>query len=292
MKAYRESSASGWEGVPIRYTAWGEGEPTLVCCNGLGVSTFFWKYLVRYFADDHCVITWDYRGHKKSGYPAKRIPQKFTIAANARDLLGVLDDAEVEKAVLIGHSMGVQVILEFWRRYPERVSALVPVCGPYGRPMDTLFQAPAIVNPVFGAVYSVATSFPRLLERAVRPVFRTRVPQQIARLTNIVNPIMMDLEDLQPYLDHFAEMDLQVFYFMAGEMQKHNAGPWLHTIDVPTLIVGGENDMFSPLALSIEMRDKIPDAELLILPKGSHAGLVEHPDLLNLRLEKFLRERL
>ena len=43
----------------------GEG-PALVCCNGVGVSTFFWKYVVQEFASTHTVVLWDYRGHGKS----------------------------------------------------------------------------------------------------------------------------------------------------------------------------------------------------------------------------------
>src|SRR5262249_30792667 len=70
------------------------------------------------------------------------------------------------------------------------------------------------------------------------------------------------------------------------------AGPWLKDIDVPTLIVAGENDQLTPLSLSHRMRDDIRGAELLLLPKGSHAGIIEHPELISLRLEKFLRQRI
>ena len=71
----------------------------------------------------------------------------------------------------------------------------------------------------------------------------------------------------------------------------HDAGPWLKEIDAPTLVVGGEHDWLTPLSLSTEMAETIPDAELLILPKGSHAALIEHPELLNLRIEKFIHEK-
>lgn len=290
MKAYREGTAKGWQGVPLRYTMYGEGEPALVCCNGLGVSTFFWKYLIRHFADDHRVVTWDYRGHKKSGYPNKMTRDKFTMGANARDLAGVMDACEIDRAVLIGHSMGVQVILEFWKRYPERAAGLVPVCGPYGRPLDSFFHVPSVVGPLFDLVYAITTAYPRVVERLTRPVLRSRLPYHVSRL-GLINPFLADFEDMVPYFDHLSQMDLQVFYLMAGEMQRHNARPWLHKIDVPTLVVGGTHDLFSPLELSIEMRDKIPDAEMLVLPRGSHTGMIEHPELLNLRIEKWIRER-
>jgi pimeloyl-ACP methyl ester carboxylesterase len=60
---------------------------------------------------------------------------------------------------------------------------------------------------------------------------------------------------------------------------------------VPTLVVAGERDLFTPRHLSLEMAQRIRGAELLEIPRGSHAALIEQPELVNLRLEKFLRER-
>ncbi len=290
MSSRREEYACGWEGVPIHYATYGKGEPALVCCNGLGVSTFFWKYVLRYFKGTHRVITWEYRGHYTSGAPEHMTPGKFTMTANAHDLAAVLDACKVSRAVLLGHSMGCQVLLEFWKRYPDRVAGLIPICGPYGRPLDTFFFAPQLAHPLFNALYALTTSNPRLVETVLRPVLRSPIPFEIARL-GIINPQLASRDDMRPYFDHLAKLDLQVFFLMAHQMQRHNAGPWLRHINVPVLIVAGEADFFTPLALSFDMRDKIPGAELLLLPKGSHAGLIEHPELLNLRIEKFLRER-
>lgn len=282
--------AEGWQGVPIHHTAYGHGEPAIVCCNGVGVSTFFWKYVVRYFAPHRRIVTWDYRGHNSSGLPRRLTRRSMSMTANAHDLAAVLDACDVEKAVLLGHSMGCQVILEFWRLYPQRVAALVPICGPYGKPFNTFFNLPSVALPIFEIVHYVATEYPRGLETALRPLLRTRLPYDLARL-GIINAQLAAFDDMRPYFEHLSEMNLQVFFMMAHEMQHHTAGPWLNRIDVPTLIVAGEQDLFTPLALSEEMRQRIPEAEILILPKGSHAGLIEHPELLNLRLEKFLRER-
>jgi pimeloyl-ACP methyl ester carboxylesterase len=282
--------AEGWRGVPIHYTAYGNGEPAIVCCNGVGVSTFFWKYVVRYFASQRRIVTWDYRGHNSSGLPKRLSRQAMSMAANAHDLAGVLDACKIDRAVLLGHSMGCQVILEFWRLYPERVAALVPICGPYGKPFNTFFNLPSVALPVFEVFHYLATEYPRQLEAVLRPLLRTRIPYDLARL-GVINAQLAAFDDIRPYFEHLSEMNLQVFFMMAHEMQHHDAGPWLAKIAVPTLVVAGEQDLFTPLALSTEMRQRIPDSEILVLPKGSHTGLIEHPELLNLRLEKFLRER-
>lgn len=290
VEVIRNDYAEGWHGVPIHYTVYGRGEPAIVCCNGVGVSTFFWKYVVRYFAP-HCrVVTWDYRGHNSSGLPKAMTHESFSMRTNARDLAAVLDAAGIERAVLLGHSMGCQVILELWHQFPDRVAGLVPICGPYGRPLDTFANIPGLAQPIFDIFHQVATTWPRELEQVLRPLLRTRIPYDIARL-GIINDQLAAFDDMQPYFEHLSEMKIEVFFLMAHEMQRHDAGPWLSLVNVPTLVVAGEHDLFTPHSLSEEMRQRIPGAELLLLPKGSHAGLIEHPELLNLRLEKFLRER-
>lgn len=286
----RSGTATGVGGVALHFDVRGEGEPAIVCCNGVGVSTFFWKYVAEYFGAYRRVVTWDYRGHNGSGMPAELEPANFTMEINAQDCIAVLDAAGVDKAVFLGHSMGCQVIFEIWHQFPERVAGLVPVCGPYGRPLDTVPGSPALAQGVFDAFYMAVNSYPELSQAVLRPLLRSALPMQIARL-GVINAQLAAVDDMQPYFDHLSQMELRVFFLMAGEMQNHNAESWLGDIDVPTLVVAGESDLMTPMSLSHRMQEKIPGAELLVLPKGSHAGLIEHPELLNLRLHKFLCER-
>ncbi len=102
----------------------------------------------------------------------------------------------------------------------------------------------------------------------------------------------MKSNDLKPYLEHIKTLDLRAFMSMAKHMQENSALDILHEIDVPVLIISGEDDLFTPWEISREMQRLIPDAEMLTIPKGSHAALVEQPELMNLRIEKFIRERL
>ena len=289
MKAYREGRAKGMDGVPLRFTSYGEGPgPAIVCCNGVGVSTFFWKYVVRYFSARHQVVTWDYRGHGRSGRPEKITRDKFTVASSVTDLRAVMDEAGVQEAVLLGHSMGVQVALETWRRHPKRVRGLGLVCGAFGRPLDTFWNS-NLSAPVFDVVYSIVNAAPRAFATGNKFLMRSSLPMLIARL-GVVDPQMCRPEDLKPYFDHLSDVDPQIFFLMAGEMQRHTAIKWLDKIDVPTLVIAGEKDYFTPYHLSVQMRDRIPGAELLTIPHGSHAAIIEQPELINLRLEKWLRE--
>ena len=72
----------------------------MICANGIGVSTFFWKYVEERYADSRPVIVWDYRGHGRSDYPQDL--DDLTMESNAADLAAVLDAFGYERAVLLG----------------------------------------------------------------------------------------------------------------------------------------------------------------------------------------------
>ena len=61
----KEGDAKSFDGTRIHYRAVGQG-PNIICCNGLGVPTFFWKYFENFFKNSNQVVMWDYRGHGDS----------------------------------------------------------------------------------------------------------------------------------------------------------------------------------------------------------------------------------
>jgi pimeloyl-ACP methyl ester carboxylesterase len=103
-----------------------------------------------------------------------------------------------------------------------------------------------------------------------------------------VNRSLVRRRDLERYLDDASRVDPEVFVRLLDSAGALDAGDHLPAIDVPTLVVGGERDTFTPVELSRRMADAIPGAEFLLLPAGSHMGPLEHPELVELRLERFL----
>lgn len=283
---------TSFDGTRIYYESMGEG-PVICACNGIGVSTFFWKYLADYFSRTHRVILWDYRCHGKSG-PAPDY-DSLSMTDNARDLAAVLDHAGVGSALLTGHSMGVQTIFEFYRHYPERCAGLIPVLGAYGKPMDT-FMGTSLISRLFPFGYYATFLFPGLTRNFTQALYKLIFLQPVAfngaRLIKFVNSQHMKSRDLKPYLDHIKTLDLRAFMSMAKHMQENSALDLLPKMKIPVLIVAGEEDLFTPWKISKKMQTLIPEAELLTIPRGSHAALVEQPELMNLRIEKFIRERL
>jgi pimeloyl-ACP methyl ester carboxylesterase len=97
--------------------------------------------------------------------------------------------------------------------------------------------------------------------------------------------------DIDRYLEHLAVMDPRIFLGMVAAAAEHDVEPDLPDIHVPTLVFASEKDLFTPLHRSLAMARRLPDAELLVLAEASHAAIIEHPAAINLRIERFLRER-
>ena len=109
----------------LHYKSFGEGKTAIVFIHGAFCDLTSWRFQVPAFADKGRVILIDLPGHGQSDKP--KIDYHMDLFARAVD--AVLKEAGVEKAVLVGHSMGVLVARQFWRLYPDKTAALVAVDG-------------------------------------------------------------------------------------------------------------------------------------------------------------------
>jgi pimeloyl-ACP methyl ester carboxylesterase len=281
----RVGTVAAPDGPLLHYRADGAGPIALVASNGIGVSTFFWRKLAEHFAQRYTVITWDYRGHGQSPVPEN--PENLTVALCARDLFNVLDAAGFEKAVLLGHSMGCQVSFEAYRQHPERVQALIPMLGAPGK-IFASYLGGAALEPLARLLIELGASNAQLAERALHTFVRLPGVWEAVRALGIVHPDLCPKEAFEPYFEHLAQLDLRGYFALARDLLSHDATDLLPQIAVPTLVVAGERDLFTPLQRSREMAAQIPGAQLLVLREGSHAALVEQPELVALSVEKFL----
>lgn len=287
MEKIRGNHFKSFDDTRIFFQRTGRGK-SIVTCNGLGTSFFFWRYLTDYFGEKFTVINWDYRGHYHSAMPANE--ENLTIDAIVYDLKELLDKTRSKKVLLVGHSMGVQVLLEFCSKWSDRVAGLVLMFGSFGSPMNTFFNT-SIVAKLFPYIYFIQKKN-KTYREFLRYLF-LRIPYklELASLIGLVNGSMCKKVDFEIYFNYLREMNLDAFFRLALSMQKHNFEKNLSSIKVPTLIISGEDDIFTPPKLSKRMHEIIPDSELLSLPKASHAGLLEQPEAINLRIEKFIIER-
>lgn len=288
LVTYKEGFAKSADGTKIWYQSDGKGLP-LVFVNGLGCSTFYWKHIVSHFKTKAQVVQFDWRAHGQSQEPKN--PEHMTMDHLAEDLRAVFDALKIKKAVLLGHSMGIQVLFDFYSRYPKRVMALIPCFGTFGRPIDTFYNL-NISKYVFEGIYLFNHIFPKASSRIGALLVNNPFWYQIGGLLKMHNPGLADRKVLREYLDHFTSIDPILLTKLTRSMQDYSAESILKNIQVPTLIFAADHDQFTPVWLSKKMHHLIPKSEILILKKATHVGLIEQPELLNLRIEKFLAERL
>ncbi|RVU47918.1 alpha/beta hydrolase [Lujinxingia sediminis] len=257
--AYRDS---GGDGVPVVFT------------NGYATSTYYWDALVAALGSEVRAITWDLRGHGRS-QPARE-PQSLTVAGCADDLRRVMDAAGVERAVQVAFSFGCQIVLEAWRLMPERVMGLVPILGPFERPFDTLIS-PKVGPQLFEVFRRVRPRWAGAMLKAGAWSGRMPGVHGLAQLTGVVGR-GVGARAMRPFYETLGGIDAASWHALGVAAQAHSARDLLDTIDVPTLVIAGGRDVFSPGELGREMAMLIPGARLMWLEEATHTGLLGHPE--------------
>jgi pimeloyl-ACP methyl ester carboxylesterase len=265
----------------------GDGPVRAFFCDGVACDGFIWKYLWDDLPAVAPLTHWHYRGHGRSAPPVD--PDRIGITDHAADLWRVREAMGNPPCVLMGHSMGCQVILEGYRAHPENVRGLVLLCGSYGKITSTFHGGP-ILELVLPKLLDLVNRSPDV----VRAIW-TRLPVQMALSIALrmgeVDAENVRPEDLMPYLTHATSVDVPMFLRMVQAAGAHTAEDLLPDIKVPVLVVAGERDTFTPAYLAEAMAKKIPGSELLMIERGSHVAPIEQPKLVDERIARFFRER-
>lgn len=277
------------DGSPLFYESWGErGQTTpVLLCDGIGCDGYVWRHLRHDLGERFCVHP-HYRGHGRT--PPPRDPARVTMEDLADDVACVLDDALIDRAVLIGHSMGVQVALETYRRHPERVAGLVLMCGAPSHPLRT-FRGSAALEGWLPTIQKWVHRVPGVINRVTRTVLPTRLAYEVASRLEIRRELI-EPGDFMPYLEGMARIDARLFVAMLSAAGHHSADDLLPNVTVPTLVVSGGRDGFTPPERSRAIAAAVPNAELLEIPNASHTAPIEHPHLVNFTVRDFLARRI
>lgn len=274
------------DGTELACHVVGEG-PTILLANGLGGSWRAWTHQIGYFQDRYRFVSWDYRGLYRSGPPPDR--DAVAVEDHADDALAVLDALGVERAAILGWSMGVQVALETFSRAPDRVAAMCLVNGVAGAPWETALGHRRL-GALIPAVLSVARAVPRVTQGLTERVVAWPETVTWAKRVGLAGQTL-DEEIFAQLAGSFAQLDMDLYVHTLELLGEHDGRELLDDVDVPVLVIAGDRDLFTPRAAMESMVRRIRGAELLVVPGGTHYVAVEYPELVNLRLEKFFRER-
>lgn len=272
------------DGVRLYYSVEGPpGAPLLFFCYGLVCSKLQWKYQWEEFRQTHRCVYMDYRGHGQSDKPEH--PESVTIEACARDLLDLLDELQAKDAVVLGHSLGVNIILDLYRLAPERVRALVLANGTPKDPFETMFHH-NFLQVAFPMVHATQKFFPEILQKIWRNQGTNPVNQYFVGLAGF-NTKLAKKEDIHEYLRLTSTVDLDIFLSLLNDFMKTDATHWLHEVKAPTLVLAGAQDRVTPPLNQRVFAKLIPGAEYHEIKEGSHCSQMEKPELVNKILRNF-----
>jgi pimeloyl-ACP methyl ester carboxylesterase len=250
----------------IVYEVRGSGPPVVLlhpfpCHHG------FWNPIAAALDSRYRLILLDLRGHGDSdvGDGPAFMPK------HANDIARVLDAEGVGKAAFVGCSIGGYILFEFWRRFRSRVSSLV-LCDT--RPLADTSEARA------NRLQSAAS----VVEQGTEPYLETMIPKLMGRTTLSARPDLVD--GARAMMRKMSPQDINLV--LRGMAERPDSVADLKTIDVPTLIVIGEEDVLSTVADGDLMRQNIAGSQLKVIPKAGHYAPWEQPESAGKVLRQFL----
>jgi 3-oxoadipate enol-lactonase len=250
----------------IFYHVLGEGPP-VVLLHPFPANHEFWLSAAQALTSRYRLVLPDLRAHGES--EAGEGP--VLMEKHAADLARVMDAAEIGRAPLVGVSIGGYAIFEFWRRFRGRAAALA-LCNTKA-PADSP-EARA------GRLQSAAD----VLERGAEPFFESMLPKLLGRTTREARPDLV-----QGALGMMRKMSAQdVAAVQRGMAERPNSVTTLATINVPTLIVTGDEDILTGPAEAEPMKKHIAGSQLKVIVRAGHYAAWEQPEAMGLVLRQFL----
>lgn len=227
---------------------------TVVCSHALGCDGSMWDDLANPLAQEHRVVCFDHRGHGRSDAP----PGPYTLAELAEDAARLLDELSTGPVVFIGLSMGGMVAQELALRHPQKIKALVIANSSSG--YDEAGRAvwrQRIASVESGGLAAVVDG---ALQRWFHPGFHAAQPATVQRWRRRV-----------------LATDPQGYTAACHALMNFSTTERLPQIHVPTLVIAGELDQGTPVAMSQTIAQGIPGAQLVVLKEASHLSALEQP---------------
>jgi pimeloyl-ACP methyl ester carboxylesterase len=252
----------------IFYEVRGNGPP-VVLLHPFPSHHEFWYPVAAALESRYRLILPDLRGHGDSEIgegPA-------LMSKHAGDIAHVLDAAGIGKAAFVGCSIGGYILFEFWRRFRARVTALA-LCDT--RPQGDTAEARA----------NRLKSADGVLEQGTAPFIESMIPKLMGRTTVSTRPDLVD--GARAMMRKMSAENISLV--LRGMAERPDSVADLKTIDVPTLIVIGEEDVLSTVADGELMRQNIAGSLLKVVPKAGHYAAWEQAELVGTVLRQFLDE--
>jgi pimeloyl-ACP methyl ester carboxylesterase len=253
--------------MEVAYERAGSG-PLVVLVHAAASDSRMWRPQIDALADEFTVVAWDEPGAGRS----PDVPPEFVLADYADCLGALIRSLDLGAARVAGLSWGGTVALELYRRHRELVAALI-LADTYAGWKGSLPEA-EVEARVQGVRQMVAAGEERF-DPALPGLFAGDPPAEYVPLLEAMAADVRP-DSMRTALPLMAEADQRDL---------------LPTIDVPTLLIWGEEDGRSPLTVARQFEQAIPGAELVVIPHAGHVSNLEQPEAFNDAIRDFCRAR-
>jgi len=250
----------------IDYEVLGEGSP-VVLLHPFPAHHDLWKPAAQALLSHHRVVLPDLRGHGDSDIgegPA-------TMEKHAADLARVLDAEEINRTVFAGNSIGGYALFEFWRRSRDRVAGLI-LCNTKAQPDTPEAHAARLQSAA------------DVLERGTEPFIDSMLPKLLGETTRQSRPDLV--EGARKMMLKMSPQDIAMV--QKGMAERPDSVPTLKTINVPTLIITGDEDTLTGVPDAELMRQNIPGTATKVIPKAGHYSPWEQSEEVGKLVRRFV----
>ena len=268
----------------ISYFDIGSGADTVVLVHGLAGNKLLWKDSLRAFAEaGFRVIAVDLPGHGQSSH---LIPSNYSLEIYVEFLNSLIQNLDIKKVNLIGHSMGAQIAVHLAVKHPKQVSNLI-LCSPAG------FEVFNTVQSLSLRTFIIPTFLRYLNKHSLRSFIEDNFHQWSDEYAWITRYYEQQLEQKKRH------QLMQVFGDSVAAMLNEPVHHLLKKISQPTLVVAGEEDRYIPnrlfkrintAAIMQNGAEKIQNSRLIMIPKAGHLVNMEYPALFNQAVVDFIVE--
>ncbi len=281
---FESGTVASEDGTEIYYEVRGDGPP-IVLVYGIACIMNHWNLQIQHFAKTHSVITYDLRGHQRS--LTNLNADHLNMDWMAKDLVCLLRALKLKNVAAAGHSYGVPILIQSYLKAPELFDRLIFVNGFARSPVKKMFGLDA-VEKLFSFVHKTYNQAPSVFEQLWKSAVQNPVSTYLAAFAGGFNLKVASFKDVEIYSKGVAQMRLEHFMPLFGEMFELNMVSDLPALDLPVLVIEGENDLVTPKELQQDFMEHLPEKEYVRVPYGSHCTQLDFPDYVNLKIEKFL----
>ena len=263
-----------------------KSERKLIVLNyGLVCSNYHWQEQLPFLQEhDFDILTYDYRGHFQSS-GIHRI-ESITFEKMSEDLYELLQHINRDKCILLGHSMGVNLCLEFAHRYPKSVTKMILISGTIF-PIHNVLMNTHLTTTIRPLLKTLLQKYPSVLKKFWKYGGWTTFVKKMIWIGGF-NTKQVDMEFIDHYLNRLGQLGPKLFFQLITQMQHHDALGFVTEIDTETLVIGGNKDKVVPNYLQRLLHESLSHSEIYIIHEGSHVPQVDFPEMVNERILRFI----